>query len=283
MKLATFTYQNQTRIGAVIENQIVDGLGDTSLPSNMIIFLEQGDSALQKMQQLILSETHRIPLADVQLLAPIPRPRKFLGIGLNYADHIDETGLEKPEYPMFFTKQSSCVIGHGMAIEMPIVSEKVDYEGELAFVIGKRCKNVSVENAHNVIAGFTIVNDVTVRDWQFRTPTWTIGKSFDTHGPMGPWMVTADEIPNPHALSLKTWVDDDLRQNSNTCYMMFNCYEMIAYLSQAMTLEVGDVITTGTPSGVGVKMKPRGYLKAGQVVKIEIEGIGLLVNSVIAA
>ncbi|MFI3180400.1 MAG: fumarylacetoacetate hydrolase family protein, partial [Methylococcales bacterium] len=180
-------------------------------------------------------------------------------------------------------KQSSCVIGHGMAIEMPIVSEKVDYEGELAFVIGKRCKNVSVENAHNVIAGFTIVNDVTVRDWQFRTPTWTIGKSFDTHGPMGPWMVTADEIPNPHALSLKTWVDDDLRQNSNTCYMMFNCYEMIAYLSQAMTLEVGDVITTGTPSGVGVKMKPRGYLKVGQVVKIEIEGIGLLVNSVIAA
>ncbi|MEN9595716.1 MAG: hypothetical protein RL236_150 [Pseudomonadota bacterium] len=283
MKLATFTYQNQTRIGAVIENQIVDGLGDTSLPSNMIIFLEQGDSALQKMQRLILSEAHRILLADVQLLAPIPRPRKFLGIGLNYADHIDETGLEKPEYPMFFTKQSSCVIGHGMAIEMPLVSEKVDYEGELAFVIGKRCKNVSVENAHNVIAGFTIVNDVTVRDWQFRTPTWTIGKSFDTHGPMGPWMVTADEIPNPHALSLKTWVDDDLRQNSNTCYMMFNCYEMIAYLSQAMTLEVGDVITTGTPSGVGVKMKPRGYLKAGQVVKIEIEGIGLLVNSVIAA
>ncbi|GDX84251.1 5-oxopent-3-ene-1,2,5-tricarboxylate decarboxylase [Methylococcaceae bacterium] len=283
MKLATFTYQNQTRIGAVIENQIVDGLGDTSLPSNMIIFLEQGDSALQKMQRLISSEAHRILLADVQLLAPIPRPRKFLGIGLNYADHIDETGLEKPEYPMFFTKQSSCVIGHGMAIEMPIVSEKADYEGELAFVIGKRCKNVSVENAHNVIAGFTIVNDVTVRDWQFRTPTWTIGKSFDTHGPMGPWMVTADEIPNPHALSLKTWVDDDLRQNSNTCYMMFNCYEMIAYLSQAMTLEVGDVITTGTPSGVGVKMKPRGYLKAGQVVKIEIEGIGLLVNSVIAA
>ena len=283
MKLATFTYQNQTRIGAVIENQIVDGLGDTSLPSNMIIFLEQGDSALQKMQRLISSEAHRILLADVQLLAPIPRPRKFLGIGLNYADHIDETGLEKPEYPMFFTKQSSCVIGHGMAIEMPLVSEKVDYEGELAFVIGKRCKNVSVENAHNVIAGFTIVNDVTVRDWQFRTPTWTIGKSFDTHGPMGPWMVTVDEIPNPHALSLKTWVDDDLRHNSNTCYMMFNCYEMIAYLSQAMTLEVGDVITTGTPSGVGVKMKPRGYLKVGQVVKIEIEGIGLLVNSVIAA
>ena len=280
MKLATFTYQNQTRVGAVIENQIVDGLGDVSLPTDMIEFLEQGDGALQKMQILISTGKNRISLADVQLLAPIPRPKKFLGIGLNYADHIDETGLEKPQYPMFFTKQSSCVIGQGDAIQIPPVSEKVDYEGELAFVIGKKCKNVSVENAHDVIAGFTIVNDVTVRDWQFRTPTWTIGKSFDTHGPMGPWIVTADEILNPHALNLKTWVDDELRQNSNTRYMMFNCYEMIAYLSQAMTLEVGDVVTTGTPSGVGLKMKPRGYLKAGQTVKIEIEGIGTLVNSV---
>jgi 2-keto-4-pentenoate hydratase/2-oxohepta-3-ene-1,7-dioic acid hydratase in catechol pathway len=281
LKLATFLYQKQTRVGAVVKNQIVDGFGDANLPTDMITFLEQGDSALQKMQVLILSETHRIPLAEVQLLAPIPRPRKYLGIGLNYADHVDETGLEKPEYPLFFTKQSSCVIGHGAAIEIPIVSEKVDYEGELAFVIGKRCKNVPVEKAHEVIAGFTIANDVTVRDWQFRSPTWMVGKSFDTHGPIGPWLVTTDEILNPHALSLKTWVDDELRQNSNTCYMMFNCYEMIAYLSQAMTLEVGDVITTGTPSGVGVKMKPRGYLKAGQVVKIEIEGIGMLINPVI--
>ncbi len=281
MKVATFNYQNQTRIGSVIENQIVDGLADVNLPTDMITFLEQGDNALQKMQALIASEKNRIPLADVQLLAPIPRPRKFLGIGLNYADHIDETGLEKPEYPMFFTKQSSCVIGNGDAIQIPPISEKVDYEGELAFVIGKKCKNVSVENAHDVIAGFTIVNDVTVRDWQIRTPTWTLGKSFDTHGPMGPWIVTVDEISNPHNLNLKTWVDDELRQNSNTRFMMFNCYEMIAYLSQAMTLEVGDVITTGTPSGVGVKMKPRGYLKTGQVVKIEIEGIGTLVNLVI--
>jgi 2-keto-4-pentenoate hydratase/2-oxohepta-3-ene-1,7-dioic acid hydratase in catechol pathway len=281
MKLATFTYQNQTRVGAVVGDYIIDGLADTSLPTDMIEFLEQGESALQKMQALISAEKNRLPIADLKLLAPIPRPRKFLGIGLNYADHVDETGLEKPEYPMFFTKQSSCVIGNGDSIQIPLVSEKVDYEGELAFVIGKKCKNVSVENAHDVIAGFTIINDVTVRDWQFRTPTWTIGKSFDTHGPMGPWIVTADEISNPHALSLKTWVDNELRQNSNSCYMMFNCYEMIAYLSQAMTLEVGDVISTGTPSGVGVKMKPRGYLKPGQTVKIEIESIGTLSNSVI--
>jgi 2-keto-4-pentenoate hydratase/2-oxohepta-3-ene-1,7-dioic acid hydratase in catechol pathway len=283
MKLATFTYQNQTRIGAVIGNEIVDGLANPQLPTDMITFLEQGDVAKNALQNLIENGQHRLLLSDVQLLSPIPRPRKFLGIGLNYADHIDETELEKPEYPMFFTKQSSCVIGNGAAIEIPPVSEKVDYEGELAFVIGKKCKNVPVEKAHEVIAGFTIANDVTVRDWQFRTPTWTIGKSFDTHGPLGPFLVTADEIANPHALSLKTWVDDELRQNSNTCYMMFNCYEMIAYLSQAMTLEVGDVITTGTPSGVGVKMKPRGYLKAGQKVKIEIENIGTLENVVRAA
>jgi 2-keto-4-pentenoate hydratase/2-oxohepta-3-ene-1,7-dioic acid hydratase in catechol pathway len=126
-----------------------------------------------------------------------------------------------------------------------------------------------------------IANDVTMRDWQFRSPTWTLGKSFDTHGPLGPWLVTCDEIANPHELNLKTWVDDELRQNSNTQHMIFNCYEMIAYLSQAMTLEVGDVITTGTPSGVGVKMKPRGYLKAGQVVKIEIDGLGTLRNFVV--
>jgi len=283
MKLATFTYQNQTRIGAVVDNEIVDGLANPNLPTDMIAFLEQGENAKNLLQKLVESGQHRLPLSDVQLLAPIPRPRKFLGIGLNYADHVDETGLEKPEYPMFFTKQSSCVIGNGAAIEIPPVSEKVDYEGELAFVIGKKCKNVPVEKAHEMIAGFTIANDVTVRDWQFRTPTWTLGKSFDTHGPLGSWLVTADEIANPHALNLKTWVDDELRQNSNTCYMMFNCYEMIAYLSQAMTLEVGDVITTGTPSGVGVKMKPRGYLKAGQTVKIEIENIGTLENVVRAA
>jgi 2-keto-4-pentenoate hydratase/2-oxohepta-3-ene-1,7-dioic acid hydratase in catechol pathway len=233
------------------------------------------------MQRLIDTGLHRLNLSDVKLLAPIPRPRKYLGIGLNYADHIDETNLEKPEYPVFFTKQSCCVVGPDANIILPSISEKMDYECELAFVIGKKCKHVSLEEAPNVIAGFMIANDVTMRDWQFRSPTWTLGKSFDTHGPLGPWLVTRDEIANPHDLNLKTWVDDELRQNSNTQHMIFNCYEMIAYLSQAMTLEVGDVITTGTPSGVGVKMKPRGYLKAGQVVKIEIDGLGTLRNFVV--
>ena len=281
MKLITFTYQAMTRIGAVVDTQVVDGLDDSTLPLDMITFLEQGEVALAKMQRLIDSGLHRLNLSDVQLLAPIPRPRKYLGIGLNYADHIDETNLEKPEYPVFFTKQSSCVVGPDANVVLPRISEKMDYECELAFVIGKKCKHVSLEDAPKVIAGFMIANDITMRDWQFRSPTWTLGKSFDTHGPLGPWLVTSDEIANPHNLNLKTWVDDELRQNSNTQHMIFNCYEMIAYLSQAMTLEVGDVITTGTPSGVGVKMKPRGYLKAGQVVKIEIDGLGTLKNVVV--
>jgi len=281
MKLVTFKHQGTSRVGAVVDDTVVDGLGKNNIPQTMLEFLAAGKQALDALQHIIDSQQARIPLSEVTLLAPVPRPGKFLGIGLNYADHIAETALEKPEYPTFFTKQSSCVIAGGEAIHLPKVSEKLDYEVELAFVIGKRCRHVPLEKAHQVIAGYTIVNDVTVRDWQFRTPTWMIGKSFDTHGPMGPWIVTADEIADPHNLKLKTWVDDELRQSSNTRHMIFNIYQMIAYLSQAMTLEPGDVIATGTPSGVGVKMKPRGYMKAGQVVTMEIEKIGRLTNPVI--
>ena len=282
MKLVTFTEQNQTRVGAVIDDAVVDSFGSTEIPRTMIEFLEAGEKSLAAMQQLIDSGLQRIALSTVKLNAPIPRPPKYLAIALNYADHITETGKDKPEYPCFFTKQSTCVIATGEAIQMPKVSDKLDYEGELAFVIGKRCRHVPVEKAREVIAGFMIANDVTVRDWQSRSPTMMIGKSFDTCGPLGPWLVTADEISDPHNLNLKTWVDDELRQSANTAQMIFNCYEMIAYLSQAMTLEVGDVISTGTPSGVGVKMTPRAYLKIGQTVRIEIEAIGVLVNTVIA-
>jgi 2-keto-4-pentenoate hydratase/2-oxohepta-3-ene-1,7-dioic acid hydratase in catechol pathway len=282
MKLANFSYQNQTRIGAVIGEQIVDGLADSNIPRTLIDFLANKTAALAAMQTLIDNGKHRINVADVTLHAPIPRPPKYLGVALNYADHIAETGKARPEYPSFFTKQSTCVIGTGEAIQMPKVSNKLDYEGELAFVIGQRCKHVPVEKAREFIAGYMIANDVSVRDWQARSPTMMIGKSFDTCGPLGAYLVTADEISDPHNLSLKTWVDDELRQSANTSEMLFNCYELLAYLSQAMTLEVGDVITTGTPSGVGVKMTPRGYLKVGQTVKIAIEGLGELVNRVIA-
>lgn len=282
MKLVTFTYQNQVKIGAVVDDFIVIASDKIECADNMINFLESGNKGLTALKNLIDSGNERIKLADVRLMSPIPRPGKFLGLGLNYADHINETGREKPEFPTFFSKQTSCIIGHEQAIICPKISEKVDYEGELAFVIGKRCRYVNLADAGQMIAAYTICNDVTVRDWQQRTPTWTLGKSFDTHGPLGPWLVTADEIPDPHNLSLKTWVDQDLRQNANTSEMIFNCFDMVVYLSQAMTLEPGDVITTGTPSGVGVKMTPRGYLKPGQTVKIEIESIGCLTNPVIS-
>lgn len=281
MKLVTFTYDNETRIGAVINHAVIDSKGVAGIPQSMIEFLAAGDPALEAMQHLIDSGANRLGLDKIKLMAPVPRPGKYLAISLNYADHIAETGKDKPEYPSFFTKQSTCVIGHGDAIHRPKVSDKLDYEGELAFVIGKRCRHVTAENAHQVIAGYTIANDVSVRDFQMRSPTLMLGKSFDTAGPLGPWLVTADEIKDPHNLNIKTWVDDDLRQNSNTRQMIFNCYEMVAYLSQAMTLEPGDVISTGTPSGVGVKMQPRGYLKPGQTVRIEIEAIGTLINPVI--
>ncbi len=281
MKLVTFSHNHQTRVGAVLKNEVVDSLGNAAIPTTMLDFLSLGETALAAMAEQIASGKNRLPLNEVKLFAPIPKPGKYLGMGLNYPEHINETSAEKPEYPLFFNKQTTCVIADGEAIHIPKVSDKVDYEGELAFVIGKRCRHVPVEKAAQVIAGFTIANDVSVRDWQVRSPTWTLGKSFDTHGPLGPWLVTADEIVNPHQLNLKTWVDDELRQNANTEQMIFSCYEMVAYLSTVMTLEPGDVITTGTPSGVGVKMKPRGYLKAGQTVRIEIEGIGTLTNLVI--
>ncbi len=281
MKLVTFTHNGLTRVGAIHADSVVDSDGISDIPVDMISFLTAGKPALAAMQSLIDSGKQRLAIADVKLNAPIPRPGKYLGIGLNYADHVAETGRERPEYPTFFTKQSSCVIGNGDAIQRPKISDKIDYEGELAFVIGQRCRHVPLEQAHEMIAGYTIANDVTIRDWQMRSPTWTLGKSFDTCGPLGPWLVTADEIPDPHQLSLKTWVDDELRQSANTSEMLFNCYEMVAYLSQAMTLEPGDVITTGTPAGVGVKMQPRGYLKPGQIVKIEIDGLGSLTNPVI--
>ncbi|MDP3589741.1 MAG: fumarylacetoacetate hydrolase family protein [Methylobacter sp.] len=281
MKLVTFTHNHETRVGAVVDGFVVDGKNNTKIPLTMLEFLNAGSKALDAMQQQIDSGNGRIALDQVKLHAPVPRPGKYLGISLNYADHIEETGRDKPEYPSFFTKQSTCVIGPDDAIHRPKVSDKLDYEGELAFVIGTRCRHVPVDKAHQVIAGFTIANDVSVRDWQFRSPTFTLGKSFDTHGPLGPWIVTSDEIADPHNLNLKTWVDDELRQSSNTGQMIFSCYEMIAYLSQAMTLEPGDVIATGTPAGVGVKMTPRGYMLPGQTARIEIEGIGTLVNPVI--
>jgi 2-keto-4-pentenoate hydratase/2-oxohepta-3-ene-1,7-dioic acid hydratase in catechol pathway len=281
MKLATFIRNKIYHVGIVKGSQIIDLGSEYHGQQGMVNFLTDLASSNDKIDPGQLSEKISYQLNNVELAAPIVKPAKFFGVSLNYADHIKETGLKQPEYPTFFNKQNSCVIGTGDAIHKPNISEKLDYEGELGVVISKRCRHINREEAASVIAGYTIVNDVSVRDWQMRSHTWTLGKSFDTHGPVGPWIVTSDEIGDPHNLSIKTWVNDDLRQDFSTKHLVFDCYYLVEYLSQVMTLEPGDIIATGTSSGVGVKMKPRGYMKAGDEVKIEIENIGVLINPII--
>ncbi len=251
------------------------------LSSDTAVLLASGPDALDRVRAATGRSTLEVARAEVQLLAPVPRPPKFLAIGLNYADHVAESATPKPDHQLWFNKQSTCVIGPGGPIHVPRVSDVGDYEGELAFVIGRRCRHVPASRAAEVVAGYTIVNDVSVRDWQRRTPTMTMGKSFDTHGPMGPWLVTPDELGDPHALRLQTWVNDDLVQDSSTQHLIFDCWQMIEHLSSAFTLEPGDVISTGTPGGVGIARTPPLLLRHGDAVRIEVEGIGVLENPVI--
>ena len=281
MKLATFTHDGATRIGVVTGEQVVDlATVAPGLPRDMVAFLAAGGAAMAAARHAESAASGRLALADVRLRAPVLRPPKFLAIGLNYADHVKESGLEPPAVPVFFNKQTTCVAGPFDPIHLPRVSPLLDYEGELAFVIGRRCRHVPRDRAHEVIAGYLVVNDVSVRDWQLRTPTMTMGKSFDTHGPMGPWLVTPDEIGDPHALELRTWVNGELRQHSNTRHLIHDCFAQVEHLSTAFTLEPGDVVTTGTPAGVGGAMSPPRFLRAGDVVRIEIEKIGAIENRV---
>ena len=247
----------------------------------MLTFLAQGEAAFNTAREVCASGTGRLALRDVSLEAPVRRPPKILAVGLNYRDHAAEGGFDIPTVPMIFNKQSTAVTGPQGAIYLPKESVQLDYEGEFAFIIGKRCRHVPKEKALDVIAGYTIANDVSVRDWQFRSPTTTMGKSWDTHCPLGPYMVTPDEVGDPHNLTLRTWVNDELRQDSNTKNLIFDCSDIIAHLSTAFTLEPGDVICTGTPSGVGLGMDPKVWLKAGDVVRITIDQLGTLENRVI--
>ncbi len=283
MKLATFTHAGSTRIGVVRGDELVDlAAAAPELPRDLIAFLSLGQRARQRAGEVASATGARLPLAELKLEAPVPRPPKYLAIGLNYADHVAESGLEPPRFPTVFNKQSTCVVGPHDEVHMPRVSSALDYEGELAFVIGKRCRHVPRRRAPEVIAGYLVANDVSVRDWQLRTPTWTIGKSFDTHGPLGPWLTTSDEVGDPHGLGLRTWVNGELRQSSNTKELIFDCFALVEHLSTAFTLEVGDVIATGTPGGVGISMKPPRLLAVGDVVRIEIDGLGELRNEVVS-
>jgi 2-keto-4-pentenoate hydratase/2-oxohepta-3-ene-1,7-dioic acid hydratase in catechol pathway len=283
MRLISFTESSNTRIGLLQGDHIIDlSQVAPSLPSDMLSFLEAGDGAMLQAAKYTSASAHYSAL-DVVIEAPLARPPKILAIGLNYRVHAEESNMDIPKHPMVFTKQATSANGPYAPIHSPPETQMLDYEGELGVVIGKRCRRVSKQDANRVIAGFCVLNDVSVREWQFLAtpPQFTMGKSWDTHNPFGPAIVTPDEV-DPHNLMLRTFVNGDLRQKTSTSDLIFNCYDIIEFLTTAFTLEPGDVIATGTPSGVGISMQPQGTLKLGDVVKVEIDGLGFIENEVIA-
>ncbi|MBB6558906.1 2-keto-4-pentenoate hydratase/2-oxohepta-3-ene-1,7-dioic acid hydratase in catechol pathway [Acidovorax soli] len=285
MKLASFTTEGRASYGVVEDGNALADLGAIAgAPRDLMALLALGQPGLDWARSTAASAP-RLDLAAVQLLAPIPAPRKFLGLGGNYPSHLAEArkiNLVRTPGQAWFNKQVSCVNGPYDPVHLPRISHEFDYEGELGVVIGRRCRHVRREDAMDMVAGFVVANDLSVRDWQMRSPTHTLGKSFDTHGPFGPWVVTRDELPDPHALRLRTWVNGELRQDGNTREMTYRVEDMIVELTTAFTLEPGDVLTTGSPAGVGGLMDPPRYLQVGDVVRVEIEGIGAIENRVIA-
>ncbi len=281
MKLARFTSAGSTRVGIVLDDRIADvGTVDPSLPRDVGRLIEQG---LIGRAAELSGSAPSLALSDIRLETPIVRPPVFLAIGLNYRAHVEESGMVKPTAPVVFNKQITCITGPYDPIVIPDAApDQVDYEGELGVVIGTRCRAVPIDRASEVVAGYLVVNDVSVRDWQQATPTMTMGKSWDTHGPTGPWLVTHDEIGDPHDLRIRTWVDAELRQNASTSLMIHNCWELIAHLSTAFTLLPGTIIATGTPAGVGFAMDPPSLLRSGSRVRIEIDRIGVIDNPVVA-
>ncbi len=282
MKLVTFTDAAGTRIGLAVDSGIVDlKKVDPDLPRDMIGLMNQWPAVRGAIER---AATRKADFAQsaVKLEAPVQRPGKVFAIGLNYADHIAESGQPTPAEQVWFTKAVTSIHAPFEPVQLPKVSMLLDYEAELVAVIGRRCKHVPKEKAHEVIFGYCAGNDVTVRDWQFKTPQWVLGKSFDTHGPIGPWIVTPDEVGDPHALGIRAFVNGEKRQDSNTKHLVFNVFDQIAHISKAMTLEPGDVIFTGTPGGVGVAMKPPQFLKAGDVTRVEIDKIGAIEATVVA-
>lgn len=286
MRLLTFLHNRRSRIGAETARGIVDfAVAAPTLPQTMLALLAAGANALATAREAVvraLQDGSALIAADqLQPLAPIPRPGKILAIGFNYRDHAEETGTPIPAAPVVFSKACTSVIGPGAAIEIPPTSAMVDYEGELAVVIGTRAKRVTRHEALRYVAGYTIMNDVSARDYQQRSGH-CIAKSFDTFAPMGPVLVTADEIPDPSGLDLRTIVSGDELQHSNTGNLIFDVPTLIEYISAGITLEPGDLISTGTPGGVGFRRTPPRFLQPGDVVRIEISGIGALQNPVVS-
>ncbi|MFL5342049.1 MAG: fumarylacetoacetate hydrolase family protein [Gemmataceae bacterium] len=258
---------------------------DPSLPGSVRTLLEAGPGALAtvaKLGQTAVTVSH--PVAGAKLHAPVLNPRKILCIGLNYRDHAIEGGKAIPAEPVVFGKFHSALIGPGEPVVLPKVSQKVDYEAELVVVVGKRGRHIPEDKAFEYVAGYTCGHDVSARDWQFRgeEKQWIIGKTFDTFAPTGPELVTADELTDPHNLPVRLRLNGQVMQNSNTREFIFSVPKLLAYLSQVMTLEPGDVIFTGTPPGVGAARKPPVWLQPGDVAEVEIDGVGVLRNPVVA-
>ncbi len=281
MKLATLRRPDGSLTTAVVVgDEIVDlSVAAPDAPGEMSALLAAGPAALARVRDAAAGSAGREPLDRAALAAPVQRPGKFLAVGLNYADHIAESGAPTPEYPTVFAKTSSCVNGPYDDVLRPAISDELDYEGELGFVIGTRCRHVPRDLAHEVIAGYVIVDDFTVRDIQHRSGQWTLGKSFDTHGVIGPWIVTGDELGDPHSLPIRTLVNGELRQSSDTSNLIFDCFAQIEIISGICTLEPGDVVATGTPGGVGKALGK--LLVPGDVVRVEIDGIGAIENRVV--
>ena len=282
MKLVRFATGDAIHIGAVKDDGIVDLTVAQSRYPTIMSVVADGEAALGYLRGVVEAAVPAHKLTDVKLCAPIERPGKYLAIGMNYRKHLEESdklGVARSAHQVWFNKQTTCLSGPYDPIE-PGVTEKLDYEVELGVVIGAAAKHVSEADAQAHVFGYFVANDVSARDWQFHSPTFTMGKSFDTHGPIGPWIVTADEVANPHDLALRCFVNGQKRQENNTGGMIANIWQQIAYLSTAFTLEPGDLIATGTPEGVGVAMEPQTFLQSGDVVRCEIDGIGAIENRV---
>jgi 2-keto-4-pentenoate hydratase/2-oxohepta-3-ene-1,7-dioic acid hydratase in catechol pathway len=287
MRLVTFSDGAEARVGVWRDREIIDlraGWGEGDAPSSLPALLAGGTAAVERARAVADNAPAgaRRSQDAIRLLAPLPRPPKLLCVGLNYRDHAEETGQPLPKVPIFFTKAATSVVGPGAPIVLPVDSAQVDYEAELAVVIGTRCRRVPAAKARDVIAGYTILNDVSARDWQFRTSQWFIGKTFDTFAPMGPAVVTADEVEDPHVLDISLRINGSEMQRSNTRHLIFGVPELVAELTRVMTLEPGDVIATGTPGGVGFTRKPPVFLRPGDAVEITIAGLGSLQNPVAA-
>ena len=276
MKLATFDAGAGPQLGAVVGDRIVP-LG-AGLPCEMTALIAAWPKVESQVRAVVAAGADALPLNKVRLLAPIRRPGKIMAIGLNYADHIAESNLGTPEHQVWFSKAPTAANGPYDPIQVPKVSQALDYEAELVAVIGQGGRHIGRDHAPAAVFGYCCGNDATERAWQHRTPQWVLGKSFDSHAPFGPWITTADEVPDPHVLGIHCLVNGEVRQDSNTRHLVFNVWDQIEHLSHAMTLEPGDLIFTGTPGGIGAAMKPMRFLKDGDRVRVEIDGLGALDN-----